>query len=253
MLSRRVLIGLLAAVAAAPAGAQVVGNRPSFRPDAPLTLQLLNRRIPEIRYEQVPFETVMQSLQELTEINMSVRWETLEAAGVEREAPITIQARNLRLSQILWMVLNAASQGDTPLAYRMSGKLLILSTELDLGREQITKVYDVSDLMVRIENAERPQFQQSQGLGQSTSGGSLFQNQQQQQRRQQNQDDPTVVQPEMERLIRVITRTIEPDSWDTNDSGETSANLGRIEAYGNLLIVTNTILVHQRLGGYLTE
>lgn len=224
------------------------------RPQVPETLRILNQPYPELRVESVPFETVLQQIQEYTNLNISVRWEVLKAAGVEPDAPISIQARNLRLSQVLWMVLNGAGGQDVILAYRMSGNLLILSTEEDLGKEVITKVYDVADLMVRIENAERPQMQQGgQGLGQNSGGGgSLFQNNQQNTNTRTN-TEPGTRSPEMEALIKVIVNTIEPQTWG-GDLGQGGQNApGHIEAYGNLLIVTNTILVHQRLGGYITE
>ncbi len=225
------------------------------RPQVPETLRILNQPYPEMRVESSPFESVLGQIQEFTGINISVRWEVLKAAGVEPDAPISIQARNLRLSQVLWMVMSAAGGQDVILAYRMSGKLLILSTEEDLGKEVVTKVYDVSDLMVRIENAERPQMNQSgQGLGATGGGGgsSLFQNQTQNTASRLN-NDPGARSPEMEALIKVIVNTIEPQTWG-GEFGQGGQNApGHIEAYGNLLIVTNTILVHQRLGGYVSE
>ncbi|MBK9127329.1 MAG: hypothetical protein IPM13_05970 [Phycisphaerales bacterium] len=254
---RRLVVAMMAAlVLSVPALAQALAPKASARSMKPLTLRLLDTVIPEVRFDQVPFEQAVQFLQDMTQTNISVRWEKLKEAGVQQDVPISVLAKNQRFSVVLWMVLNYAAGSDVKLAYRMSGNLLIISTDEDLGKEVITKVYDVSDLMIRVENAERPQMQQSQGLGATGGGGgsSLFQNQQNQQRQQQNQ--PGERQPEMEALIRVIQATIEPDSWETTATGGGTGGVGapgRIEAYGNLLIVTNTILVHQRLGGYITE
>ena len=229
--------------------AQPAMQRRAVRNQVPQTLRLLNKRLPEIRFDAVPFETVMQYIQELTEINLSVRWEKLENAGVERDAPITIQARNLRLRQVLFMIMNAATDSDLTLAYRMSGNLLVVSTEEDLGREHITKVYDVADLMVRVPNQPQPFYQNNNSsLGQGGGGGSIFGNSQNQQRQQQDQYEPGQPSGEMSALIEVIQQTIEPDTWAVNGAGE-----GHVQSYGHLLIVTNTILVHQKIGGYITE
>lgn len=248
---RSLMLGLAVTLLAGTVAtqAQPAMQRRALRAQVPQTLRLLNQRLPEIRFDAVPFETVMQYIQELTQINVSVRWEKLENAGVERDAPITIQARNLRLSQVLWMIMNAATDSDLTLAYRMSGNLLILSTEEDLGRELITKVYDVADLMVRIPNTQRPFYENNNtSLGEGSSGGSIFGDSQNQQRQQQDQYEPGQPTPEMSNLIEVIQQTIEPDTWAVNGAGE-----GHIQSYGHLLIVTNTILVHQKIGGYVTE
>jgi len=95
-------------------------------------------------------------LQQITGTTINVRWETLEFAGVEKETPISLQAENLTFSQVLYMVMNEAAGPDLVLAYRASGELIILSTAEDLGREVITRVYDVADLMIRVPNAMRP-------------------------------------------------------------------------------------------------
>ena len=54
-------------------------------------------------------------------------------------------------------------------------------------------------------------------------------------------------QQEMQQLVDIIRQTIEPDSWREN------GGQGSILPYQQTIIVRNTILVHQRLGGYLTE
>lgn len=228
--------------------AQTAMQRRAARSQIPQTLRLLNRRLPEVRFDAVPFETVMQHIHDLTQINLVVRWEKLENAGIERDAPITFLARNLRLRQVLYMIMNSATDSDLTLAYRMSGDLLVLSTDEDLGREQITKVYDVADLMVRVPNTPQPFYENSNSsLGQGGSGGSIFGNSQNRQQ-QQNQYQPGQPTGEMQALIEVIQQTIEPDSWAVNGAGE-----GHVQSYGHLLIVTNTILVHQKIGGYITD
>lgn len=249
---RRTLLLVLAGLTLANgAAAQSASPRQAKRSTLPLTQRLLHQELPEIRWDATPFELVMQNLQQLTGINMVVRWEKLENAGVEKENPITIHAKNLRLSQVLWMVMNEAASTDITLAYRMSGNLLILSTAEDLGRELITKVYDVADLMVRVPNVQRPRMDNQQSSFGSQGGGgggqSIFGGNNQEDDYEQENREPGQATAEMERLIEVIKKTIEPDSW-SDVEGE-----GEITSYGNLLIITNTILVHQKIGGYITE
>lgn len=247
-MTRRLIVLAAVVVLSAPAWAQTSSGQTRSAGKRPVsTAALLNQRLPEVRFVETPLDQVIEWLAEFTQMNVVVRWETIVDAGVERDAPVSLQVRNLRLSQVLWLIMNEAAGSDLVLAYRASGNLLILSTEEDLGREMITKVYDVSDLLVRPPQTGRPDYQQSnQGLGQQSGGGggqSIF-GQGQQQNTQQQEPGQDV---QIEELVTLIKNTVEPDSWDTG------AGKGSISVFGSLLIVRNTILVHQQLGGYLTD
>ncbi|MBU0637781.1 MAG: hypothetical protein KKB50_02875 [Planctomycetes bacterium] len=254
---RRFLISVtILALVSAAAGQTQDSNRRTRGPvHAPLpqTLRLLNQRIPEVAFEDAPFEQVMEWVAEFTRSNVVVRWPTLEDAGIERDKPISIRVRNLRLSQVLWMIMNEAGGSDLKLAYRASGNLLIMSTEEDLAREMIVKIYDVSDLLVRVPrytNAARLDPAQAlnqlgQGGGGGGGGGSqqLFQTEGGQNDNNDDQGGGIV----MDELVQLITDTVEPDSWVDN------GGLGTIQALRGQLVVRNTILVHQRLGGYVED
>lgn len=226
----------------------------------PNTVQLLNQRIPEVSFSEAPLEQVIGWLGEFTNFNVIVRWENLEEMGIDRDRPISLTVRNLRLTQVLWMILNEAAGTDIRLAYRASGNLLIISTEDDLGREMITRVYDISDLLVvvpRFTNA--PVLDPGQALqqvaqaaqaggggfggggGGGAGGGQLFQGGQQQQQEDNTQGGEQLIQ----QIIQLITQTVEPDSWAEN------GGRGTIVSFNRLLVVHNTPLVHQQIGGYI--
>ncbi len=251
-------LGMAVGLLATTAWAQNPPQRPAARAQAPSTLRLLSERIPELTFQDLPLDQVMEWLSEFTKLNISVRWQMLADAGIERDRPISIQARNLTVSQVLWLIMNEAAGSDLKLAYRASGNLLILSTEEDLNREMITKIYDVADLLVSLPRAQRQgRFDVTQGLGQNTGVGGggggggaasgMFGQgqggQYNQQQDQQNQDNEATLQ----NLIDLIQQTIEPDSWRINNGP------GTIFPFQRSIIVRNTIMVHQRLGGYLSE
>ncbi len=255
MFRKMVLAALVVALGATTLAQEAGAQRRQPRARVRSTVDILNTRMPEVTFQDTPLEQVMDWLADFTQLNVSVRWQTLADAGVERDTPISIQARNLRLSQVLWLIMNEAGGTDLKLAYRASGSLLILSTEDDLSREMITKIYDVSDLLVRIPRASRQSaFNVTQGMGQGGGsgggGGGMFQQGQQ----QQQQDDYNRggaggqgTDPQMEQLVELIIQTVEPDSWRNN------GGLGTIMPFQRTLVVRNTLLVHQRLGGYVTE
>lgn len=224
----------------------------------PNTLKNLNARIEQVSFEDAPLDQVMDWLGTITPMNVNVKWQVLEDAGVNRDKPITMNVSNLRLSQVLWLLMQEASGPDLKLAYRASGDLLIISTADDLGKEMVVRVYDVSDLLVRVTNFRNaPQLditQASQGGGQGggssqnifggNSGGGSMQDEDSQRGSAQGQEEDQDIQ----KLIDLIVQTVEPDSWAIN------GGLGTIQSFqGKLLVVRNNILVHQALGGYVEE
>lgn len=246
---RFMVAGLVAGLTAAALAQGVGGGGGVVTGNGALnTLRILNQRIPEVTFEEAPFDQVMQWVEQTMQINVSVRWQILEDAGVQRDKPISVRVRNVRFSQVLWMIMNEAGGPDLKLAYRASGNLLILSTVEDLGKEMITRVYDVSDLLVRVPRFSGPRLDLSQqgGGGQGGGGGqNLFQD--------EGQDDDSDNRGEgeedleIERLRQIIVQTVEPETWADNGGP------GTIVAFRNQLIVRNSIFVHQRLGGYVLE
>lgn len=240
-------------------GAAPGGVRPGAKSVG--TLSLLNKRIPEVSFEDLPLDQVIDWLQGYTGVNVVSHWQTLIDAGVPRDKPITIKVKNLRLSQVLWMIMNEAGGADIKLAYRASGNLLILSTADDLGQELLVRVYEVADLLVRVQNfRSAPQIdiqrsQQQGGAGGGGGGQSVFGNgsgggggqEDDDEGGAQNQDQPGAVNPEMQRLIDLIQQTIHPDSWAAN------GGTGTLQAWRTQLVVRNNIRVHQELGGAVTD
>lgn len=238
-------------------GATPGGVRPGTKSIG--TLALLNKRIPEVSFEDLPLDQVIDWLQGYTGVNVVPHWQTLIDAGVPRDKPITIKVKNLRLSQVLWMIMNEAGGADIKLAYRASGNLLILSTAEDLGQELLVRVYEVADLLVVVQNfrsAPQIDIQQTRqqgggggGGGQSVFGGAGGGGGGGEDEDNQNtqRDQPGAVNPEMQRLIELIQQTIHPDSWATN------GGTGTIQAWRTQLVVRNNIRVHQELGGAVTD
>lgn len=251
-----VTIGLVLSLAVSTAIGQVRSGDESgaaVRSRTPSTLRYLNERIDEVAFEEAPLDQVIDWMGTLTEMQIVVRWQTLEDAGIERDKPITMNLKGLRLSQLLWMIMKEAGGPDLNLAYRAAGKVLTISTQEDLGKEMVVRVYDVSDLLVRAPRfTNAPQLdlaQAGQGGGQGGGGGAgqnIFggqgQSTQDEDERGDEEDDAGI-----QELIDLIVQTVEPDSWTDN------GGLGTIQAFRRLLVVRNNILVHQALGGYVEE
>lgn len=253
---RTILAGALVAIFAATSfGQQPSSLTPrSNVTQKPNTLIQLRKRIPEVSFTELPLDQVIDWVQSYTGMNVVVRWQTLTDAGIDKDKPISINVKNLPLSQVLWMIMQEAGGTDLKLAYRASGNLLILSTEEDLGREMLTKVYEVADLLIRppyFSGAPRIDLsQQQQGGTQGGGGQSVFQGGANggggtEDQGANNQREGQA--GDMQALITLITQVVQPDSWEIN------GGVGTITAWRNMIVVRNNILVHQQIGGPITE
>lgn len=254
-MNRVIAIGLILTCTACSALAQISRQAaPTPRAKVAATLQLLNQRIPEVSFSDASLESVINWLKDFTKANVVVRWDKLEANGVERDKTINIKVKNVTLSMVLWMILNEAGGTDTKLAYKASKDMLLISTVAELGEETIVRVYDVTDLLLSIPRfTNAPRIDVSQALSGSGGsggggGGSVFSGGTTDENNSTNNDQGAqFAAPGTAELIHLITETIEPDSWETN------GGKGQIIPFRTTLVVRNTLLVHQKLAGYVTE
>lgn len=149
------VIGLLTPIAAqagppAPASSRAPATLPESSATAS-TAQVLNRVVAEVRFDEAPLDQVLEWLTDTLEINVIVRWRELDAVGITRETPVSLRARDVTIERLLWMVMNAVSP-DVRLAYQLEGNMMILSTHADLSRREITRTYDVAELLLVIPN-----------------------------------------------------------------------------------------------------
>lgn len=236
----------------ASAEAQSARRNGNVRPvQAPMTtMQMLNQRLPEVSFIDTPLEQVFEFVEGLTKANVVVKWQLLNDNGVNRDKPITIKAKNVKLSQFLWMLMSEVGGSDLKLAYRASGNMITFSTDDDLGKEMVTKVYDISDLLIEVPRfSARTSLDASQALSGAQGGGgggNLFQDQQDE-NTDENRGAGGIDGPYAAALVSLIRDTVEPDSWAQNGGP------GTIHLLRGQLVVRNTILVHQKLGGYLNE
>jgi hypothetical protein len=203
-------------------------------------LIVLDKTVPEVSFKQAPLEQVFDWLGDTMKVNVWVRWQALENYGIERDKPITIHARDVRLSNVLWMILTEAGGPDTQLAYGAVDNILVISTRDDLNDDMIVMVYDVRDLFERVPDftgGPRMRFDSGGQIGAPAieEGGPSDEG-----RRDR-------LEQEQEAFVEVITATVEPDSWVEN------GGRGTVRLWRGQLIVRNGLYVHQVLGGALRD
>jgi general secretion pathway protein D len=172
----------------------------------------------------------------------------LEAAGIDRNTPVTTRLRDIRFSKALETILRDVGGGTVQLTYTVDDGVVMISTAEDLSRNTVTRVYDIRDLIVETPDFYGPQFSlenASQGSGSSGGGQSLFQSQQQQQQQEttfKTRDDRVA------EITSLMQETVSPDSW--RDAGGT---VGSLRELNGQLIVTQTPENQRQIEGLLEQ
>lgn len=272
------LICILSVVALllAPADAQTrsAKRRPTPRPprqvrvsesDLPATV-LLQRRVSRVQFEDATLEEAFAWVAEKSRVNLSVKWDKLEESGVSRDQKVSFSARNVDVGRVLWLIMNQVAEKDVKLAYRADPEMVIISTDEDLGRELVTRVYDVRDVVSRETQSPSIEIgrtyttpiglvpQVAQGavgyapvMGRVSSGVRIeFDNNNPDERDDDREAGRQRQARRLAELVDVITTSIEPESWSQN------GGKGVIRTFDGKLIVHNTIAVHQKIGGRVT-
>jgi len=263
-----VLCGSLGFAAAAMAQTPQGGVATEFpgatitRPTPPNAAQLmLRKRVEEVDWVENTLEEVFDWLrvQGNRQVNIIPRWNHLTTENVGLDTPVTLQLYGTTVADVLnETLLQISSSGQ--LTYHGLGNKLVISTRGDFDSKMYTRIYDVTDLLLRIpdfgETALAIDLQQAQ---QTTSGSggsqSVFQggSSGQEQTRGGEQAERRV-QDRLNLFRELIEQSIEPTSWDLTGSpsatlGGAGGGQGRIRVLGSALIVTNTIEVHEKISG----
>lgn len=233
------------------------------------TRRKLESVAPELKFDARPFSEVVDALATLTGLSFVPNWAALEAAAVEKDKEVTIpKIANVKFEKALKLILDVVGGGETELAYEIDDGVVRISTKEDLSRNRVTRVYDVSDLLIRVptfrgRNINLDQIgQQSQqgGLGggrflqggggggaqggQNIFGGGGGGG-------QQNDPEDQPGAPGTDRITPIITliqQTIDPESW--RDAG---GNVGTIQSLNNQIIVTQTATAQAQLRDLLKQ
>jgi general secretion pathway protein D len=221
------------------------------------TQALLDRKLPELNFQAIGFSDVIDFLRDVTGANIFVNWRALEAAGIDRNTPVTSRLHDIRFSKALQTILSDVGGGTVKLGYTVDEGVITISTDEDLSKNVLTRVYDIRDLIIQVPDFNNaPTFDLQNQTNQTSGGGgggggsggqSLFggsgsggneNDQQNQVTRQQLVDN----------ITKLITDTVAPDTW--RDAGGTVGSLRELQGQ---LIVTQTPENQRLLQGLLDQ
>jgi general secretion pathway protein D len=215
----------------------------------------LEEPLREITAEQQGLERVLNFLRESSGSNIFVNWKALEAAGIDRNSPVTISLKEIPFRKALQTILAEVGGGTANLGYTIDDGIITVSTRDDLNsaKYQTVKVFDVRDLLVQPNNRPAPTLnlgqttqQAGQGGGGGFGGGSqgqqgsgqggLFGDQNQQGGQNQVQNLTAQRLTIVTNITDTIKAVVAPDSW--RDNGGT---IGSIRELNGQLIVNQTV------------
>lgn len=108
-------------------------TRPASRTDA----RMLDRVIPEFQANAQPLGEVIDRLRDQTGANIFVNWRALQEAGVTSKTPVSVAFRSVKFSRLLSIILDLASQPNTPVGYKLENGAITISTKAELNSNKV--------------------------------------------------------------------------------------------------------------------
>jgi hypothetical protein len=156
-LTLRVALVVLAALAVAVylwrplLGDHVLGPPlPAPPPLPPAAARLYATPVPAVVFDRLPLRDAVDRLRAASSANVFVNWRALEAAGVGRDAPVTLRAGPGGLGHVVRQLLDHVQQTTRSggrLGFTADEGVLTVSTDEDLAGNLSIRVYDVRDLV----------------------------------------------------------------------------------------------------------
>jgi len=213
------------------------------------TLATLVKSVPEVDWDDMPLEAIIEWLREQGPINVVVHWRALQIDGIDPDTEVTLRLRDITVGQTLTYALDQLATAPGDVRYRTFRNALHISTKADFDQKMYVVTYPVADLLrsiPRLTGAPAIPLDQQQrgGDGVGASASPLFRGTRGDQNEERD-NAATVNDERMQELIKLITTTIEPASWSNTGGG-----LGSIFGFnGRVIVARNSIEVHEQLGG----
>jgi hypothetical protein len=165
-------VAIAASLLSIGTGLMVMGTPVRGADAAPVNArQALSQTVRELNVDGASLAKVIEFLRNVSGANLMVNWKSLEAAGVQRDALISLTVREVSLRKMLQLVLSQASP-QSPLSYSVDANVIQITTQEELDKQMVTKVYIVDDLvMVGNTNVQVPRMSLNASSGSGGYGG----------------------------------------------------------------------------------
>lgn len=207
------------------------------------------KRVP-VAFNDTPFGNIIDFVKAVTQLNVDVDWQSLEAVSIDKETPVTLNLTNVPMRTVLDRVVEKVSPDSfSGAAWSIDDGVLTIASREVINKKKELVIYDIRDLLIEIPNyTNAPQFDlqsvlQSTGQGRGGGGGqSPF--------RENNQNPPPrrTVEDRTTDIIDIITTNVDSQGWQQN-----GGDIGFMQQLQGSLIVTNTPANHRAIHGLLSK
>lgn len=193
----------------------------------------LERRIPELNFQNETLESAINQLREMTHSNILVYWQDLAASGIERGTPVRIHLWNTTLGGALDVLIAYVADGQ-PVHHDVRDNIIRIGTSDRLAQDADTslRVYDVrdvvDDMMTYHDRHTRPRTQPATPT-QMSAGSNVF-------------ADVLTARDATEQITNLIEDEVFPDSWKSNGGSE-----GTIYSIAGRLVIRQTPKAHKKI------
>ena len=196
-----------------------------------------------VKFDNTPLADVLTFVRERTKLDVEINWKSLEDCGITKETQVTLEAKDVTSARLLNMVLDQVSAGKDRMSrayWVINDGVVTIASGTALNNNLITKVMDVSDLLVLVPNIEGPKLDMSKSSpggsgGSGSSGGSgIFQE-------SPSNSAPAEESPAAQRqklrdnLVQSVKDSIGDDMWKPDGKGS-------ISLVGSKLVISQTLL-----------
>ena len=101
----------------------------------------------DFKFSDRPLSEAFDRLRGETKLQILVNWKALEAEGVSRGDPVSLQVRRIHASTALDLLLQVAAPEGPRLGWEIDNGVVHVTTAADLSKNVMIRVYDIRDFL----------------------------------------------------------------------------------------------------------
>jgi type II secretory pathway component GspD/PulD (secretin)/tetratricopeptide (TPR) repeat protein len=209
--------------------------------------QLASTKIPKVEVTDNNLEDVLEYIGTITQLDMDVQWEQMEAVGVQRESTVSLNLKNVAADVLLDRVIEKVSSEDQNAAWGVVDGILTVTSDEALRRKTTLHIYDIRDLLIEVPDYDEVPTIDLQSVLQSGQGGggqSPFQDDNE----DDEDEDRRTLDERTDDILNIITKIVDSPNWEDN-GGDT----GQIMKLNGNLIIINTPANHRQISSLLGQ
>jgi len=111
-------------------------------------VERLDRVLPVVHFGATSISQALAWLAKESDVPLAVNWRALERAGIGRDAPITVDLKDVRVSRCLQLICDLVSNEEEPIRYTIDQGIVTVSTSFDSRLQPFEQTYNLHELVI---------------------------------------------------------------------------------------------------------